>query len=316
MKNALLDKTFREVGARIRSAIAARYRDLDLAEEAFADACLKAARSWEVSGTPKDPAGWLYRTADRSAIDLLRRRHTRRTLLPDAPEVEPSEEDRLASDDAIIPDERLKLIFVCCHPAVAPDSRAALTLRLVCGLELSEIADAFLVSETTLAQRLVRAKRKIMEAGVRFEVPAPEHWSERLFAVLSTLEIAYSKAHQDAAGTGRHADFGTEMLKLSALLADMLPGEAEVLALAATIRFAEARRPARLSPEGVMIPLSEQDPTRWDRELIDDARKYCGRALSLTGPGPPNTGHDDPCALVRKKKPSGSATMEGGLDGL
>lgn len=288
MRDTVLDETFRAAGGRIRAALAARYRDLDLAEEAFAESCLKAVKTWgeEASDVPRDPAAWLYRVAERAALDILRRRRTRTANRPDEPEPEPTAEDRLASDDAVIPDERLKLIFVCCHPAVAADSRAALTLKLVCGLSTEEVARAFLVSETTLAQRLVRAKRKIAEAGVSFEVPGPEHWAERLAAVLSTLEVAYAKAHEDAAGSSRHAGFAREMLEVTALLAEMLPDEAEVLALAATIRFAESRRPARMDTEGVMVPLAEQDPALWSKPLIEDARRYCGRALGLSGPGP------------------------------
>ncbi len=288
MRNAVLDETFRAAGGRIRAALAARYRDLDLAEEAFAESCLKAVKAWgeEAGDLPRDPAAWLYRVAERAALDILRRRRTRTANRPDEPEPEPTAEERLASDDAVIPDERLKLIFVCCHPAVAADSRAALTLKLVCGLSTEEVARAFLVSETTLAQRLVRAKRKIAEAGVSFEVPGPEHWAERLAAVLSTLEVAYAKAHEDAAGSSRHAGFAREMLEVTALLAEMLPQEAEVLALAATIRFAESRRPARMDTHGVMVPLAEQDPALWSKPLIEDARRYCGRALGLSGPGP------------------------------
>ncbi|MBB5276064.1 RNA polymerase sigma-70 factor (ECF subfamily) [Rhizobium rosettiformans] len=288
MRDTVLDETFRVAGGRIRAALAARYRDLDLAEEAFAESCLKAVKAWgaEASDLPRDPAAWLYRVAERAALDILRRRRTRAANRPDEPEPEPTAEDRLTSDDAVIPDERLKLIFVCCHPAVAADSRAALTLKLVCGLSTEEVARAFLVSETTLAQRLVRAKRKIAEAGVSFEVPGPQHWAERLAAVLSTLEVAYAKAHEDAAGSSRHAGFAREMLEVTALLAEMLPQEAEVLALAATIRFAESRRPARMDADGVMVPLAEQDPVLWSKPLIEDARRYCGRALGLSGPGP------------------------------
>ncbi|KQW32050.1 RNA polymerase subunit sigma-24 [Rhizobium sp. Root274] len=291
MRGGVLDETFRAAGGRIRAALAARYRDLDLAEEAFAESCLKAVKAWgggqkEVPDLPRDPAAWLYRVAERCALDILRRRRTRAENRPDEPEPEPTAEDRLASDDAVIPDERLKLIFVCCHPAVGADSRAALTLKMICGLSTEEVARAFLVSETTLAQRLVRAKRKIAEAGVSFKVPGPEHWAERLAAVLSTLEVAYAKAHEDAAGTGRHAGFAREMLEVTALLAEMLPREAEVLALAATIHFAEARRPARMDGNGIMVPLAEQDPALWSKPLIEEARRYCGRALGISGPGP------------------------------
>lgn len=286
MSQTALEDAFREAGGQIVAALAARFRDLDMAEEAFAEACSRAAKAWPVSGTPSEPAAWLYRAAERAALDMVRRRRVRHTLLPDAPEPEPTAEELMSSDDAIIPEERLRLIFVCCHPAVAPDSRAALTLRLVCGLEIAEIARAFLTNDIALQQRLVRAKKKIREAGVSFEVPGPEHWPERLGAVLSTLEVAYSKAHEDAAGAGRHAGFAAEMLALTALLASMMPDEAEVQALAAIIRFAEARRPARLAADGSMIPLSKQDPAQWSAELIAEARRYCGRALSIGSPAP------------------------------
>src|SRR3569833_2970200 len=189
------------------------------------------------------------------------------------------------ADDGIIPDERLRLIFICCHPAIHVEARAALTLRLVCGLSTAEIARAFLIAEPTLAQRLVRAKRKIAIAGVPFEVPGREAWPERLDAVLSTLEIAYAHAHADGGGTGRHAGHATEMLEITAVLAAMLPHEAEILALAATIRFAEARRPARVDATGMMVPLAEQDPHRWDAALIAEARALLGSALHVGPPG-------------------------------
>ncbi|MET3613815.1 RNA polymerase sigma-70 factor (ECF subfamily) [Rhizobium aquaticum] len=286
MGGEALEAAFREAGARIVAALAARFRDLDIAEEAFAEACSRAAKAWPASGTPDAPSAWLYRTSERAALDMVRRRKVRKTLIPEPPEPDATAEDLMSSDSAIIPEERLRLIFICCHPAVAPDSRAALTLRLVCGLEVAEIARVFLTNDVALQQRLVRAKRKIREAGVSFEVPGPEHWPERLSAVLSTLEVAYSKAHEDAAGSGRHAGFAAEMMALTALLASMMPDEAEVQALAAIIRFAEARRPARLAADGSMIPLSEQDPARWSADLIADARRYCGRALSIGSPAP------------------------------
>ena len=189
--------------------------------------------------------------------------------------------------DQPIPDERLRLIFVCCHPAVATDARAALTLRIVCGLTTAEIAAAFLVREPTLAQRLVRAKRKIAEAGVPFEIPGPALWPERMDAVLSTLEVAYAQAHASAALTGPHAAFATEVLKLTGLLARLAPDDAEVQALAATVRFAEARRPARLDETGALRPLSEQDVRDWDRRLIAEAEGHLARSATLAvRPGP------------------------------
>jgi RNA polymerase sigma-70 factor (ECF subfamily) len=280
-----LDQTAREAGGRIIAALAATFRDLDLAEEAFAEACARAAAVWP-SAPPLDPAAWLYATARRHALDMIRRRSVRQRLAPDDPEPEPSAEDLLTSDTRLIPDERLRLIFVCCHPAVAPEARAALTLRLVCGLSVQEIARAFLVAEPAMFQRLTRAKKKIAEAGVSFEVPGPEAWPERLAAVLSTLEVAYARAHEDAAGAGTHAGYAREMLDLTAVLAELLPNEPECLAFAATVRFAEARRPARLDAEGAMVPLSEQDPRLWNRPLILDADALLRRAARLNASGP------------------------------
>jgi len=281
-----LEQVFRDAGGRITAALAARYRDLDLAEDAFGEACARAAQAWPGQGTPRDPAAWLYRTADRHALDVLRHRRVSERLVPDPPTPEPTAEDAMADDATLIPDERLRLIFVCCHPAVAPDARAALTLRLVCGLSVSEIARAFLVAEPTLAQRLVRAKRKIAEAGVPFEIPGPEAWPERLDAVLSTLEVAYAKAHEDAAGAGPHAGYAAEMLVLTRILTELLPQEPEVLAFAALVRFAEGRRPARLDARGLMVPLSLQDPALWQRSLIEDGERYLSRAAALGPPGP------------------------------
>jgi RNA polymerase sigma-70 factor (ECF subfamily) len=278
MPSQALEGSVREASGRIIAALAARFRNLDLAEDALAEASLRAAETWPRDGLPRDPAAWLYRVAERCLLDALRRRRREVDFDLDSPANEPNAEELLLDDNRLIPDERLRLIFVCCHPAVAAEARAALTLKLVCGLTTMEIARAFLLSETTLAQRLVRAKRKIAEAGVSFEIPRPENWPERLDAVLSTLEIAYSKAHEDAAGTGPHAGFATEMLDLTKLLAELLPREPDVLALAALIRFAEARRPARLGPDGAMVPLSEQDPALWRRPLIAEARRYLGGA--------------------------------------
>jgi RNA polymerase sigma-70 factor (ECF subfamily) len=275
-----LEGSVRSAGPRVIAGLAGRYRDLDIAEEAFAEACARAAEAWPRTGEPNDPAAWLYRTADRAALDMLRKRRVRQRLAPEPEETAEMEEPSL------IPDDRLRLIFVCCHPAVAPDARAALTLRLVCGLTTAEVARAFLVPEPTLAQRLVRAKRKIAEAGVPFEVPGPAHWPERLDAVLLTLELAYAKAHEDAAGAGPYAGYGPEMLELTRLLTELLPDESEALALAALVRFAEARRPARVRPDGAMVPLSEQDPALWRRDLIADGMALLARARRLGAPRP------------------------------
>ena len=274
----MLDAVLRADGGRITAALAARFRDLDLAEEALAEACARAVAAW-ADAPPANPPGWLYRVATRIALDALRRRAVREAAELPPPDPEPTVED-LMTAAPLIPDERLRLIFVCCHPAIHPDARAALTLRLVCGLSAQEIARAFLIAEPALLQRLTRAKRKIADAGVPFEVPGPDHWPDRLDAVLSTIEVAYAHAHADGAGTGRHAGYAEEMLGITATLAAMLPIEPEVQALAATVRFAEARRPARVDAEGVMVPLADQDPRLWDAALITQGRRYLADVLA------------------------------------
>jgi RNA polymerase sigma-70 factor (ECF subfamily) len=275
----------RAAAGRVIAALAARFRDLDLAEDAFAEACAAAAGAW-ASGAPADPAAWLYKVALRRALDEVRRRGVRARLTPEPPAPAPNAEDELTSDARLIPDDRLRLIFVCCHPALAAEARAALTLRLVCGLSAQEIADAFLVPLPTLLQRLTRAKRKIAAAGVPFEVPGPEAWPDRLEAVLTTLEIAYGQAHADAAGQGPHAGYAQEMLALTGLLAELVPGEGEAQGLAALVRYAEARRPARVDADGLMIPLGEQDPALWRRPLIEAGDRFLHRARNLGAFGP------------------------------
>jgi RNA polymerase sigma-70 factor (ECF subfamily) len=276
VSGAALDRAARAAGARIIAAIVARFRDLDLALEAFSEACARAAEAWPRDGEPQETAAWLYRVALRCALDALRRRRVRERLAPDLPP-DAADPASLTEDAGLIPDERLRLVFVCCHPAVAAEARAALTLRVVCGLSTRQIARAFLVSEPTLAQRLVRAKRKIAEAGVPFEIPGPGAWPERLEAILCTLEVAYAKAHEDAAGGGPQAGYAAEMLYLTRVLAELLPAEPEVLAFAALVRYAEARRPARVDAAGAMVPLSEQDPRLWQRPLIEAADAYLAR---------------------------------------
>ncbi|HUZ14281.1 MAG TPA: DUF6596 domain-containing protein [Caulobacteraceae bacterium] len=280
-----LAEAARAAGPRVVAALAARFRDLDLAEEGFAEACARAAEAWPRDGPPRDAAAWLYRVADRCVLQTLRRARTRARIALDPPDLEPDAEAALSDDVRLIPDERLRLVFVCCHPAVAPESRAALTLRLVCGLSTLEIARAFLVPEATLAQRLVRAKRKIADAGVSFEVPGPEAWPERLEAVLATFEVAYARAHEDAAGAGPHAGYAQEMLRLTRVLVELLPDEPQTWAMAALVRYAEARRGARLDETGAMTPLSEQDPALWRRALIAEADHCLQRATALGPPG-------------------------------
>jgi RNA polymerase sigma-70 factor (ECF subfamily) len=270
---------------RVVAALAARFRDLDLAEEAFAEACAAALPAWRAE-PPRDAAAWLWRAAYRKALDLKRRAQTRAKALHDPPEPAPTPEEALMALDDPIPDERLRLIFVCCHPALAPESRAALTLKVVCGLSTERLARAFLVAEPAMLQRITRAKRKIHDAGVPFEVPGRGTWPERLGAVLATLEIAYAQAYEDAALAGETAGFAAEVLRLSGLLAELMPDEPEVLALAALVRFAEARRPARLDDTGAMVPVSRQDVRQWRAPLIAEGAALLDRAASFGRTGP------------------------------
>jgi RNA polymerase sigma-70 factor (ECF subfamily) len=274
-----------EARPRVVAALAARLRDLDQAEDAFAEAAAAALAAWP-NQAPRDPGAWLWRAALRKALDARRRAAVRARLVPDAPEPPPTPEEALMAADEPIPDERLRLIFVCCHPALALDARAALTLKVVCGLSAERLARAFLVPEPTMLQRITRAKTKIAAAGVPFEVPSPAAWPERIEAVLATLEIAYAQAYEDAALAGDTAGFAAEVLRLSGLLAELLPDDPEVLALAALVRFAEARRPARLDDSGAMVPPHEQDVGLWRRDLIAAGVRLMDRAAGLGRSGP------------------------------
>lgn len=287
MSGPTLDRTVRVAGPRITAALAARFRSLDLAEDGLAEACVRAAESWPAQGAPGDPAAWLYRVAERWALDRLRHRRVADSHRPPPPAPDPTAEEVLADDARRIPDERLRLIFVCCHPALAPDVRAALTLRLVCGLSTAAVAAAFLVPEATLAQRLVRAKRKIAQAGIPFAVPGPEAWPERLDAVLTTLDLLYTTAHAEAAATEQTRETAAEVLHLARLLTRLIPASADTHALAALVCYAEGRRPARVDGGGVMVPLAEQDPRLWDWPRITEGSGHLARALALCPPGAP-----------------------------
>lgn len=270
---------------RVVAALAGRLRDLDGAEDAFAEACAAAVAAWRREA-PRDPAAWLWRTALRKALDAGRRTAVRRNAMLDEPEPVLSPEDELLMAAEPIPDERLRLIFVCCHPALAADVRAALTLKVVCGLSTDRLARAFLVAEPAMLQRITRAKRKIRDAGVPFEIPDRSGWPDRLESVLATLEIAYAQAYEDAALAEDGAPFADEVLRLSALLAELMPAEPEVLGLAALVRFAEARRPARLDETGAMVPPPEQDMSLWRGDLIGAGVRLLDRAAGFGATGP------------------------------
>ena len=264
---------------RVVAALAAQLRDLDLAEDAFAE----AARALIESGAAPDrPQAWLYVTARRKAFDMRRKRRAEARLL-ETMGAEPDMAEVLHLPDPI-PDERLRLIFICCHPALATEARAALALRVVCGLPVAEIARVFVMTEPAMYQRITRAKAKIREARIAFELPPRRLWQERIEAVLLTLELAYTAAYQDAAGE-RDGELAAEIDRLAAMLAELLPGEPEILSFAALVALARSREQARVDARGAMVPLSRQDTALWDCAAIMRAQDLLERVNRVGGGG-------------------------------
>jgi RNA polymerase sigma-70 factor (ECF subfamily) len=255
--------------------------DINLAEEAVQDAFTTALQKWQTP--PPNPGAWIMVTARNRAVDRLRRettreaRHAEALLLhqPDDPqEVGP------------VHDDQLRLIFTCCHPALAPDSRTALTLRLLGGLEVPEIARAYLVPEATVAQRIVRAKKKIRDAGIPYRVPAEHELPDRLPPVLTVLYLMFNEGYTSTAGPLIRTDLCTEAIRLARELAALMPDEPEVLGLLALLLLTEARRPARLDPTGELVLLADQDRSLWNRTLIAEGHDLVRRCLRRNRPGP------------------------------
>lgn len=268
---------------RVVAALAGHCRDLDLAEDGFADA-VAALLVLPNAKRPANVAGWLFVTAKRRIVDVVRGDARRAALLAREALTEDDMGDIIAFPDPF-PDERLRLIFVCAHPAIAPDVRIALALRTICGVAMERLAAAFLVPTATLYQRLTRAKAKIRDAGIGFEVPERRHWSERIEAVLATLELGYAVAYADGAGA-LDGDLAPEVRRLAGLLTELVPDDPEVLGLAALVELAESRRAARVDANGVMVPLSQQDVGLWDDAAIKRAHALMQRAAVLGKSGP------------------------------
>ncbi|MFL0356404.1 RNA polymerase sigma factor [Erythrobacter sp. GH1-10] len=273
-----------EARPRVIAALAAHLRDLDLAEEAFAEA-LEACLA--LPEAPRNVAAWLLTVGKRKAVDAIRRRGAEARASEAAALANPGDGDMadILSIPDPIPDERLRLIFICCHPAIALEARAALALKVICGLPVGSIARVFLASEQTMFQRITRAKAKVREAGVPFELPARRFWNERLDAVLLTLELAYTVAYQDAAGE-LDAELSAEIERLSAMVAELLPEEPEALGLAALVTLARSREAARVDDIGAMIPLSQQDTRLWNFDAIERARRWLDSAAAIGRTGP------------------------------
>ena len=292
---AAVARVFRDEHGRALATLIRVLGDFDLAEEAVSDAYVVALERWPRDGVPDNPGAWITTTARNRAIDRIRRarRFDERaaTLARDAAFDAAAGERALiaAAEDEMdpIPDDQLRLIFTCCHPALAPEASIALTLRTLGGLTTPEIARAFLVPEATLAQRLVRAKKKIRDAGIRYEVPSADRLAERLEPVLHVLYLVFNEGYASTAGeTLIRRELCAEAIRLARIVAELLPGEPEALGLLALLLLQDARRAAREGPDGELIRLEDQDRSRWDAARIADGSALVTRALRTGRVGP------------------------------
>ena len=278
---------YREESRRILATLIRLLGDFDLAEEALHDAFAAAVEKWPSDGMPRNPRAWLVSAGRFRAIDRLRRRSLYdRSLAAIAESLEASREPDVPPSDHDVEDDRLRLIFTCCHPALPPDAQVALTLREVCGLTTEEIAHAFLTRPPTLAQRIVRAKAKIRDARIPYQIPSREHLQDRLEAVLRVIYLVFNEGYAASGGeTLTRSDLSNEAIRLGRLVVELLP-EPEAMGLLALMLLHEARRAARTSPTGELVLLEDQDRSLWNRTLIEEGQALVERALRSRRFGP------------------------------
>ncbi|PUA81285.1 RNA polymerase sigma factor [Nocardioides currus] len=277
-----LTRIHREEHAVVVASLVRRFGNIDIAEDAASEALVAALEHWPAEGIPPNPGGWLTTTATRKAIDRIRRESHRDTKHQQAVMIiDPTP----PADPGVVDDDRLRLLFTCCHPALAPEARVALTLRLIGGLTVEEIAAAFLVADTTMAQRITRAKRKISDAHIPYRVPEPADLPVRLGAVLAVVYLVFNEGYLSSSGGAPiRDDLCAEAIRLARLLRALMPTEPEVTGLLALMLLTEARRPARLAG-GELVTLGEQDRGRWDRALIAEGHALVRECLAVNRPG-------------------------------